>query len=145
MEISTIGFTHKSAEQFFETLRHAGVQRLIDVRLNNTSQLAAFTKRDDLKYFLRVLLSADYIHEKRLAPTADALDAYRKGRMSWDDYEELYLRLLQQRRVETVLPHSMFEVPVVLLCSEAEPEHCHRRLAAEYLAQRWPGISVRHL
>ena len=145
MEISTIGFTLKSAERFFETLRQAGIKRLIDVRLNNTSQLAAFTKRDDLKYFLRHLLEADYVHEKRLAPTADALDAYRKGRMSWDDYENLYRGLLQQRRVEAVLPPSMFDVPSVLLCSEPKPDRCHRRLAAEYLATNWPDVTVRHL
>lgn len=145
MEISTIGFTHKSAERFFETLKRAGIKRLIDVRLNNTSQLAAFTKRDDLKYFLRQLLDADYVHEKRLAPTADALEAYRKGRMSWDEYETLYLRLLQQRRVEATLPRSMFDVPSVLLCSEAEPDRCHRRLAAEYLGMHWPDVTVRHL
>ena len=145
MEICTIGFTQKTAKEFFETLNGAGIKRLIDVRLNNTSQLAAFTKRDDLRYFMRVVCDADYVHEKRLAPTAEALSSYRNGRMSWIEYESVYVGLLQARRVEVALPREMFDNHVVLLCSEARADQCHRRLAAEYLAQHWSKVTVRHL
>src|SRR5687767_14092717 len=100
MEIARIGFTQKSAEDFFERLKHAGIQRLVDVRLNNVSQLAGFAKRDDLKFFLRVICDAEYVHEPRLAPTQEMLDAYKKSGGSWADYERAFLTLMGERRVE---------------------------------------------
>ena len=145
MEIYTIGFTQKSAAEFFGILRRAGIRRLIDVRLNNTSQLAAFAKRDDLEFFLRELCSADYRHEPLLAPTDDILDAYKKKQIAWDEYETRYVDLLIDRAAETAVDRGLFDVPAVLLCSESSPEHCHRRLAAEYLAGKWGDVKVVHL
>lgn len=145
MEIATIGFTQKSAEDFFERLKRAGVRRLVDVRLNNVSQLAGFAKRDDLRYFLRAICGAEYVHEPLLAPTQDMLDAYKKSGGSWAEYETAFLALLRDRRVEARVPRSLFDVPTVLLCSEDKPTQCHRRLVVEYLASHWGPISVRHL
>ena len=145
MEIYTIGFTQKSAAEFFGILRRAGIRRLIDVRLNNTSQLAAFAKRDDLQFFLRELCNADYRHEPTLAPTDEILDAYKKKQIAWEEYETRYIDLLIERAAETAVDRRLFDVPAVFLCSEPGPEHCHRRLAAEYLAGKWGNVKVVHL
>ena len=145
MEIYTIGFTKKSAAEFFTALRRAGIRRLIDVRLNNTSQLAAFAKRDDLHFFLRELCDADYHHEPTLAPTEEILDAYKKKQIAWEEYETRYVDLLIERAAETAVDRRLFDVPAVLLCSESSPERCHRRLAAEYLAGKWENVKVVHL
>ncbi|MGE0542815.1 MAG: DUF488 family protein [Dehalococcoidia bacterium] len=145
MEIYTIGFTKKSAGEFFGTLKDAGIKRLIDVRLNNSSQLAGFTKRDDLAYFLRAICDADYVHEVLLAPEQDLLDEYRKRKGSWEDYERAFLDLMASRHVEQVLDRGLFNESTVLLCSEATAEHCHRRLVAEYLQAHWDHMSIRHL
>jgi uncharacterized protein (DUF488 family) len=126
-------------------LRRAGIKRLIDVRLNNTSQLAGFAKRDDLKYLLREVCGADYHHEPALAPTEAILDAYKKKRISWEEYESRYVNLLSERAAENAVDRRLFDVPAVLLCSEPSPEKCHRRLAAEYLSAKWGGIEVVHL
>lgn len=145
MEIYTIGFTKKSADQFFGLLRRAGIRRLVDVRLNNSSQLAGFAKRDDLAYFLRELVHAEYRHEPLLAPTQEMLDAYKKRRGSWAEYERRFLDLLGERRIEVELEPSLFAEPTVLLCSEATPEHCHRRLVVDYLDSNWGGVRAVHL
>lgn len=145
MEIYTIGFTKTSAAKFFGRLRSAGVRRLVDVRLNNSSQLAAFAKRDDLEFFLRELCGAEYIHETLLAPTQEMLDAYKKQKGDWAEYERRYLDLLNQRRVELALGKELFDGPTALLCSEAEARFCHRRLAIEYLKEFWREIEARHL
>jgi len=145
MEIATIGFTQKSAEDFFERLKRAGIKRLVDVRLNNVSQLAGFAKRDDLRYFLREICGAEYVHEPLLAPTQEMLDAYRKSGGSWAEYEVAFLALMRERRVEETVPRSLFDAPSALLCSEDKPTQCHRRLVVEYLQQHWGTIAVRHL
>ena len=145
MEIFTIGFTGKTAREFFDALRHAGVRRLIDVRLNNTSQLAAFAKRQDIEFFLREILDADYLHEPRLSPTKDILDAFKKKEMPWEEYESRFRAMLVESRPDTFLDREDFAAPTVLLCSEAEPDHCHRRLVAEYLAEKWGNVAVTHL
>jgi len=145
VEIHTIGFTQKSAAEFFGILRRAGIRRLIDVRLNNTSQLAAFAKRDDLQFFLRELCDADYRHEPTLAPTEEILDAYKKKQIAWEEYETRYVDLLIERAAETAVDRRLFDVPAVLLCSESSPERCHRRLAAEYLVGKWENVKVVHL
>ena len=145
MEIATIGFTQKSAEDFFERLKRAGIRRLVDVRLNNVSQLAGFAKRDDLKYFLRAICGAEYVHEPLLAPTQAMLDAYKKSGGSWAEYEAAFLALMRERRVEERVPRRLFDVPSVLLCSEDKPTQCHRRLVVEYLEKHWGPIAVRHL
>ncbi len=115
------------------------------MRLNNSSQLAGFARRDDLPFFLGELCSAQYLHEPMLAPTRDMLDAYRNGREGWPGYERRFLELMRERRVEEALDSKLFEVPTVLLCSEARPERCHRRLVLEYLDDKWGGIQAIHL
>ena len=114
------------------------------MRLNNASRLAGFARRADLPFFLERLCGAKYVHEPRLAPTREILDAYRKGG-GWPEYERAFLDLLRERRVEEALDRDLFEVPTVLLCSEASAEHCHRRLVLEYLDREWKGIRAKHL
>lgn len=146
MEIFTIGFAQTPAAEFFGKLKRARIRRLLDVRLNNTSQLAAFAKRDDLRYFLREICDADYEHEPLLAPTQQMLDKYKKQKGSWQNYEDEFLKLLAERRIEENLDRERFATtPTVLLCSEHTAEHCHRRLVLEYLGNKWPGVEAVHL
>jgi len=145
VEVYSIGFTQKTAEQFFGLLKQAGIRRLLDVRLNNVSQLAGFTKRDDLKYFVHQICGAEYRHEPALAPTQDILDAFKKARGSWDEYQRKFLALLEERQVETRLDRALFSVPTALLCSEPTAEQCHRRLVLEYLAGKWGAFQIVHL
>lgn len=146
MEIYSIGFTQKSAAQFFGALRTAGIRRLLDVRLNNTSQLAAFAKRDDLAFFVREICGAAYEHEPLLAPTQEMLDAYKKRKGDWSAYEQEFLALMRDRRIESVLsPEPFHAAPTALLCSENTAEYCHRRLVLEYLQRAWGDITIVHL
>lgn len=145
MKLYTIGFTKKTAKQFFEALKRAGVKKLVDIRLNNTSQLAAFTKRDDLAYFAEAICGASYHHFSSLAPTQDILDALKKQKGSWSEYETRFKALMANRRAIEELDPAFFESPACLLCSEATPEHCHRRLVAEAMQQRWPDLQIVHL
>lgn len=145
MEIYTIGFTKKTAEEFFGGLKRAGIRRLLDIRLNNSSQLAGFTKRDDLRYFLREICGAEYEHEPLLAPTEEILAAFKKGKGSWAEYERKFFALMRERQVEERIDRESFQVPTVLLCSEPTAEHCHRRLVAEYLQERWGEVQIVHL
>jgi Domain of unknown function DUF488 len=114
------------------------------VRLNNASRLAGFARKADLPFFLEELCSAEYVHEPLLAPTREILDAYRQGG-AWPDYERAFLGLLRERRIEEALERDIFDIPTVLLCSEAGPERCHRRLVLEYLDREWGGIRAVHL
>jgi len=145
VEIYTIGFGKKTAGQFFNLLREAAIRRLLDVRLNNTSQLAGFTKRDDLAFFLHELCGADYLHEPLLAPTREILDDYKKRKGSWQDYERRFMSLMAERNVEGVLDKKLFQTPTVLLCSEPTAENCHRRLVVEYLQAHWGDVTGVHL
>lgn len=145
MEIYTIGFTRKTAEKFFGVLRERGIRRLLDVRLNNSSQLAGFSKQDDLRFFLHELCAASYLHEPLLAPTQEMLDAYKKQKGSWQEYEEDFLALMAERRIESHVDRALFGEPTVLLCSEHTAEHCHRRLVAEYLREKWGNLRIIHL
>jgi uncharacterized protein (DUF488 family) len=145
MEIYSIGFTQKSASEFFGTLKAHGIERLLDVRLNNTSQLAGFAKQADLAFFLREICGAAYEHEPLLAPTQEMLDAYKKKKGDWTVYTDVYLELIRSREVQSVLSRESFEKKTVLLCSELTPEHCHRRLALEYLRKEWGGVNIFHL
>ena len=144
MRICTIGFTHKNAEDFFTRLQKSGVKRVVDVRLNNVSQLAGFTKRADLQYFLRAIGDIDYVHLLDLAPTPELFDAYKRQGGSWQDYEGSFLRLMAERRIEERVPPDLLDGGC-LLCSEPTPDHCHRRLVAEYLAEKWGTVSIHHL
>jgi len=145
MEVYTIGFTKKAAAEFFETLKKAGVKRLLDVRLNNSSQLAGFTKSENLPFFLREICSAEYLHEPLLAPTKDILDAYKKRKGRWEDYERSFLKLMAERKIEQKIDRKLFAVPTILLCSEAKADHCHRRLVLEYLQDKWGGLKIINL
>jgi uncharacterized protein (DUF488 family) len=145
MEIYSIGFTQKSASQFFGTLKAHGIERLLDVRLNNTSQLAAFAKQADLAYFLREICGAAYEHEPLLAPTQEMLDAFKKRKGGWEAYEDAFLALMRSRNIESALDKESFARRTVLLCSEPTAEHCHRRLVLEYLQKHWEGVEIHHL
>lgn len=143
--MSTIGFTQSTAERFFRRLRNAEVRTVIDVRLHNTSQLAAFAKADDLAFFLKQIGDIKYVHQPLLAPTDDMLKTYKKEKGDWSVYQGRFLQLMADRKIEEVLTPDVFE-GACLLCSEATPHHCHRRLVCEYLNERWDGaLSVRHL
>ncbi len=144
MKVYTIGFTQISAECFFEELKRAEVKKVLDVRLNNVSQLAGFAKKNDLRYFLNALLHIGYSHRPELAPTQEMLDRFKKHNGSWDEYERQFIELMEHRRIEETLPRDALD-GACLLCSEHEPDHCHRRLVAEYLRDRWGGIEIRHL
>lgn len=144
MRILTIGFTKKRAQRFFELLQSAGVKRVVDVRLNNASQLAGFAKRDDLAWFLREICGMGYHELPALAPTKDLLAAYRKGGMDWPTYEQRFLDLMRERRIEETLAPKLLDEGC-LLCSEDQPHQCHRRLVAEYLREPWGDVEVVHL
>ena len=144
MKLFTIGFTQKSAEAFFSAIKKSGAERIVDIRLNNTSQLAGFTKQDDLRYFLRQICGVDYRHEPRLAPTADILDDYKKKRIAWNEFERRFMELIRRRQIETTVSKEILSGGC-LLCSEATPDQCHRRLVAEYLSAHWNDVEVRHL
>ena len=145
INLSTIGFTNKSAETFFNLLRTANVRTLLDVRLSNTSQLAGFTKKDDLKFFLAELVGANYVDLRELAPEKEMLKRYQAKELSWDRYADAYTELLAKRRVESNLDIAVFDAGC-LLCSEHKPHQCHRRLAAEYLNTCWDGkLKISHL
>lgn len=144
IRICTIGFTKKSAETFFTLLKEAGVKRLIDTRLNNVSQLAGFAKRDDLRYFLQEIGGIEYRHEPLLAPTQELLDGFKKAKGTWQDYERQFLALITSRQIESVFTPELLD-DACLLCSEDTPEHCHRRLVVEYLADKWQSVTIEHL
>lgn len=144
IETFTIGFTKKSAETFFTKLRESGVKRLLDVRLNNSSQLSGFAKRDDLRFFLKTIADIEYEHVPELAPTKDILDAYKKHGGDWEVYEAEFMELMAKRSIETQLRQEEFQSSC-LLCSEHLPKLCHRRLVLEYLQEKWGDISVSHL
>jgi uncharacterized protein (DUF488 family) len=143
VKIFTIGFTKISAQYFFNRLKDSEVKKLIDVRLNNISQLAGFTKRDDLRFFTNQICNMDYEHIPALAPTKDILDEYKKNGKHWNVYEEKFLGLMVKRRIEDI-ERSQFDGGC-LLCSEDKPHHCHRRLVAEYLRDKWSDVEIIHL
>lgn len=144
MRILTIGFTKKGAERFFTLLNKAGARRIVDVRLNNVSQLAGFAKKNDLAYFLDQVCHMGYRHAPSLAPTKEMLDGYKKGGGSWENYERSFLDLMAERRIEDQLDPELLE-DACLLCSEDKPHFCHRRLVAEYLKDQWGNVQIEHL
>jgi uncharacterized protein (DUF488 family) len=144
MKLYTIGFTKKSAEDFFTKLSQSGAKRIVDVRLNNTSQLAGFAKRSDLEFFLREICKMDYIHVPDLSPTQEMLEEYRKTKQDWSTYERKFLDLMRKRRIEETVDRAVI-ADGCLLCSEDKPHHCHRRLVAEYLASHWGDVKITHI
>lgn len=144
MNVFTIGFTKKSARKFFELLGKSGVTRVVDVRLNNVSQLAGFAKREDLAYFLEKIGGISYTHLPLLAPTQSMLDEYKKNGGDWETYESRFIDLMEQRKIEREVPRDLLE-DGCLLCSEDKPHQCHRRVVAEYLKRHWGEIEISHL
>ncbi len=143
MNLFTIGFSKKSAEDFFTILKINNITRLIDVRLNNKSQLAGFTNAKHLPYLLRIH-NIDYLYRPDLAPTKELLKGYRDKLVSWDEYRKRYKELLLKRKIIEEIDFRIFENSV-LLCSEPTAEKCHRRLLAEYLAKGNIEIIIKHL
>ena len=144
MTLTTIGFTKKPARRFFGLLRESGVKRVVDVRLNNWSQLSGFAKQEDLAWFLREICGIEYVHVPSLAPTQELLSDYRKKRIDWDGYEVRFLDLMHERKVEEIISPEILDTGC-LLCSEHLPHRCHRRLVAEYLNDHWGGVQIKHL
>lgn len=144
MKLFTIGFTKKSACRFFDLLRESGVKRILDVRINNGSQLAGFAKKDDLAYFLKEICGIDYVYLPSLAPTKELLREYRAGSVDWETYEKRFTELMRERRIEETTSKDVLS-DGCLLCSEDQPDHCHRRLVAEYLNEHWGDIEIAHL
>ena len=146
MNLYTLGFTQKSAETFFGLIRANGVQKLVDIRVNPHGQLSGFARQEDLPYFLRQLAGGcDYVHRPELAPTKEILKEYRADG-DWPRYVTRFEALLDARNIPAALARAEFESQVCcLLCSEATPEQCHRRLVAERLAAHWPDVAIVHL
>jgi uncharacterized protein (DUF488 family) len=145
VNISTIGFTQTTAESFFARLQIAKVRTVLDVRLNNTSQLAGFAKAKDLAFFLKNLSNISYIHQPLMAPTQPILDAYKKNKGDWSIYERQFMCLMTERRIEEKVKIETLE-GACFLCSEAKPHHCHRRLVVDYLNSKWgSALRVKHL
>lgn len=142
MNLYTIGFAQKSAEAFFTILMKNKVARVIDIRLNNKSQLAGFTKGDDLKYFLEKIAGIDYRYMPVYAPPKELFDGYRDGKVAWSELEKGYMLALAQR--EAPADSELFD-NACLLCSEPKPDKCHRRLLAEFISQKLPGVKIIHL
>ena len=144
IQLFTIGFTKKNAKTFFTKLKKANVKRILDIRLNNVSQLAGFAKRDDLEYFLRELCDCEYVHVPLLAPTKEILDGYKNKKLSWSEYEKRFNDLIITRKAHTLVTSSELQ-NACLLCSEPTPDRCHRRLVAEYLRHHFDNIEINHL
>ena len=140
----TIGFTKKNALQFFNSLKRNNIKTLIDIRLNNNSQLAGFTKKDDLNYFLSEICGIKYIHTTDLAPTERILKDYKDKVTDWKMYESAFIDLIEKRRIEKLFTISELD-DACLLCSEPTVDNCHRRLVAEYLSKKFPEIKIIHL
>lgn len=144
MFIFTIGFSKRSAEEFFETLKENKVKTLIDIRLNNKSQLAGFTKRNDIEYLLEQTAGIKYKYLEEFTPTKEILNEYRDNKITWDEYENKYNMLLEERKPLTNLKKEIFQ-DSCLLCSEFLPDKCHRRLAAEYIKNYYNDFTIIHL
>ena len=144
IQLYTIGFTKKTAKTFFNQLQAENIERIIDIRLHNNSQLSGFTKKKDLAYFLQVICHIDYMHIPELAPTKIILDDYKKKKGAWATYEQQFIALMQQRQMDNKLSPKLFQQGC-LLCSEDTPTHCHRRLVAEYLQEKWGNMEIKHL
>jgi uncharacterized protein (DUF488 family) len=144
IKLYTIGFTKKNAKTFFSKLRNAGITKVIDIRLNNVSQLAGFAKRDDLVYFLKELCNCDYKHMPELAPTKEILDIYKGKKIDWNEYVRHFTRLITERKIEKKITAEELD-NACLLCSEPTPEQCHRRLVSEYFKDHFGNIEIRNL
>jgi len=146
MILFTIGFTQKSAETFFELIKENQIELLIDVRLNNKSQLAGFSKGTDLDYFLKEICNCKYVHCQEYAPTKEILDDYKKKKISWKEYVEQFIPLMEKRDFpQTFIKRFAGYERICLLCSEPTPEQCHRRLLAEMVKSENDAIIIKHI
>ena len=140
-KIYTIGFTKKTLEDFITRLKKAGVQRIVDIRLNNSSQLSGFAKSPDFEYILKQF-GIEYISVKGLAPDKALLDKYRKDK-DWDEYEVNFKALMDARKARKILNELQLDKKVsCFLCSEDKPEKCHRRLVAEMLDKNFDIVHL---
>lgn len=144
IRVYTIGFVKKNAKEFFEILKKNGIKKIIDIRLNNNSQLAGFTKKEDLEYFLKEIANIDYKHMLELAPTKEILDGYKNKKINWSQYEFLFKKLLNERKIEDLINIESLN-NTCFLCSELTADNCHRRLVVEYLKEKFPNINIIHL
>jgi len=144
IRLYTIGFTEKTAAFFFALLQKENVKKILDIRINNTSQLAGFAKGKDLAFFAKAILDADYEHNVDLAPTKELLNDYRDKKIDWMQYEKKYIDILNKRNILMKLDINKLD-GVCLLCSEHKPDMCHRRLLAEYLKKANKEIEIIHL
>ena len=144
VRVFTIGYAGKNAQDFFTLLKQTGITKVVDVRLYNTSQLAGFTKKHDLEYFLQAIANADYVHLPIMAPTKQLLNDYKKGDVSWQQYESQFKSIITQRHIERHIELQEMDMSC-FLCAEATADKCHRRLVAEYMLRIWPNISIQHL
>ena len=144
VKVFTMGYVGKNAREFFDILKQAGIKKVVDVRLYNTSQLAGFTKKHDLEYFLLTIVGAEYIHIPIMAPTKQLLNDYKKGLLNWQQYKTQFNSIIAERQIEKhITPQDMDMA--CFLCSEAKADNCHRRLVVEHLAEHWQNISINHL
>jgi len=144
IHLYTIGFTKKSAEQFFSLLLNNGVKRLVDIRINNSSQLAGFAKGADLQYFVRAIGNMDYVYMEDFAPTKELLSDYQNKRIDWDEYQKIYHNLLKERNIAEKYNIRDFNGSC-FLCSEDTPDHCHRRLLVEFFKSKTKKVEIVHL
>ena len=146
MKLYTIGFTQKSAREFFNKIKNNNIDLLIDIRLNNISQLAGFAKGKDLEYFLKEICNCEYVHDDVFAPTKELLDNYRANKVSWNEYENVFAKIMASRQIEERFKklYKNYE-NVCLLCTEPTAEQCHRRLVAEYLQKHCENIEIIHI
>ena len=146
IKLYTIGFTKKSAERFFTLLKNAGVSKIVDIRLNNASQLAGFAKGSDLQFFVKNILGASYVHLPDLAPTKELLKSYQDKETTWAEYVHVFSEILKKRHIKERYKVEDFD-NCCFLCTEDTPEQCHRRLVAEYLRDVNPDkeIKILHL
>lgn len=144
MTIYTLGFVKKKAKEFFAILKENKIEQLVDIRFNNTSQLAGFTKKEDLEYFLKELCNITYSHFEFLAPTKEIRNSYNRNE-DWQEYTKKYLNLLREREILKKLDKSFFQKRTCFLCSEPIPDYCHRKLLVDYLKEHWRDIEIIHL
>lgn len=144
IDLCTIGFSQKNLRKFVNLLESNGVVKLVDTRLNNTSQLSGYSKKEDLEYIME-LRNIEYVHEPILAPTDDILKAYKKKEITWDTYEKRYLELLNERNIQEKIDEIVDNKTICLLCSEHKPHNCHRRLLAEYISNYRKDVKIIHL
>ena len=138
----TIGFTKKNAQKFFELLKNAGVRKLVDIRINNASQLAGFAKGTDLKFFMKAICNAEYEHITDLAPTKELLKNYQDKVIDWNGYTVIFKKILQDRHIAERFNVENFD-NCCFLCTEDTPEQCHRRLVAEFFKAKNPDKDIR--